>query len=224
MEEWRYREMFEVEDRHWWFQSRRLIVRALLRAGGVTTPRRILDAGCGTGRNLLDYARLGHEAEGVDFSAEAVAFCRRRGLDAVRQAPLEELPYEDGRFDLVVATDVIEHLSDDHAALAELRRVTAPGGRIAVTVPAYQWLWSAHDESLHHFRRYTDARLRGAIVKAGWDPSTRHTSSRRCCPRSPWCAASPACAEAPRRAPRAWRWRRPPSRACSASPRGPRPG
>jgi SAM-dependent methyltransferase len=88
----------------------------------------------------------------------------------VRQAPLEQLPFEADRFDLIVATDVIEHLDDDRLALAELGRVAAPGGRLVITVPAYAWLWSRHDESLHHKRRYTAARMRAQLEASGWRP------------------------------------------------------
>jgi SAM-dependent methyltransferase len=164
LEEWRYRELYELEDRHWWFRSRRRVVRALLEQADLTPAPRILDAGCGTGRNIVEYATLG-EVEGVDFSADAVEFCRLRGLEGVRQAPLEH-----DRFDLIVATDVIEHLDDDRLALAELGRVAAPGGRLVLTVPAYAWLWSRHDESLHHKRRYTAARMRAQLEAAGWEP------------------------------------------------------
>jgi SAM-dependent methyltransferase len=169
MEEWRYRELYELEDRHWWFRSRRRVLWALLRRAGLPPSPRILDAGCGTGRNLVEFGGLG-EAEGVDFSSDAVSFCRLRGLERVRQAPLEELPFESGRFDLALAADVIEHLDDDRRALAELRRVSAAGGRLVATVPAYAWLWSRHDESLHHKRRYTAARLGAALRAAGWEP------------------------------------------------------
>lgn len=169
MEAWRYRELYELEDRHWWFRSRRRVLWALVQRAGLPPSPRILDAGCGTGRNLVEFGGLG-SAEGVDFSAEAVEFCRRRGLEQVRRAALEELPFEAGRFDLVIAADVIEHLDDDRRALAELRRIAAPGGSLVATVPAYRWLWSSHDESLHHKRRYTAGRLAAALRDAGWEP------------------------------------------------------
>ena len=167
MEEWRYREMYDLEDRHWWFRARRTVIWALLRRAGVDSAPRLLDAGCGTGRNLVEFGRLG-TAEGIDVSPQAVDFCRSRGLEGVRQGALEELPFEDGRFDLLLATDVIEHLDDDRPALLELRRVARPGARLVVTVPAYRWLWSQHDTSLQHRRRYTAARLRERATAAGW--------------------------------------------------------
>jgi SAM-dependent methyltransferase len=169
VEQWVYRELYELEDRHWWFRNRRRLVWGLLGRVGVPPSPRILDAGCGTGRNLIEFGPLG-EAEGVDFSDDAVAFCHERGLHGVRKARLEELPFPDRRFDLILATDVIEHLDDDRRALSELRRVAAPGARLIVTVPAYNWLWSRHDESHHHRRRYTMRRLRERVTATGWEP------------------------------------------------------
>ena len=171
METWAYRELYELEDDHWWFRSRRHVVSALLAREDLPVAPRILDAGCGTGRNLVEYARLG-AVEGVDMSDEAVEFCHQRGFDGVQRSTLEELPFEDGRFDLITATDVIEHIDDDVAVLRELRRVAAPDGRLMITVPAYQWLWTQHDESLHHKRRYTAKRLRASVTAAGWTPRT----------------------------------------------------
>jgi SAM-dependent methyltransferase len=170
LEAWRYREQFEIEERHWWFRSRRAVVRSLLSRAGLPPEPRILDAGCGTGANLIEYARLGH-ATGVDAFPEAIALCRDRGLDNVLQAPVEELPFDAGSFDVLFATDVIEHLDDDVLALRELRRVAAPGARLVLTVPAYGWLWSDHDVSVHHRRRYTAELLRERVRSAGWTPT-----------------------------------------------------
>ena len=171
MEQQAYREQFELEDTHWWFAGRRAVIRALLaRAGTNGNHLRVLDAGCGTGRNMLEFGSLG-SVEGVDASPDAIEFCRRRGVPGVHEGQIEQLPFADGAFDLILATDVLEHLRDDHAALAELRRVAAPGGRLLATVPAYGWLWSQHDSAHHHFRRYTSRLLRGRLLGAGWKPT-----------------------------------------------------
>lgn len=165
-----YAEMRAAEERHWWFRGRRALLWALLwRAGGVPYPARVLDAGCGTGRNLVEFASLG-PATGVDPAAEAVAACRDRGLEDVHEAPLEVLPFAGGSFDLLLATDVIEHVDDDRAALAELCRVAAPGALLLVTVPAHPRLWSAHDVELHHRRRYRRRELLERVREAGWEP------------------------------------------------------
>ena len=169
MEDWTYQHHFELEDRHWWFQARRHVIWALMDRVDRPSSPRMLDAGCGTGRNLMELQRLG-PAEGVDVSPRAVEFCRRRGLDAVHEARLEELPFDDDRFDVLLATDVIEHLPDDGPALTELRRVTAPRGHLIITVPAYDWLWSQHDVSFHHFRRYTRRLLTERVRANGWEP------------------------------------------------------
>jgi SAM-dependent methyltransferase len=164
-----YREHFEREDRHWWFRGRAAVVEALLARTPLVGEPRILDAGCGTGGNLLRYSQLG-TATGIDPSPEAVRFCRERGLELVEQAGVEELPFADESFDLIVATDVLEHVAAEHEALRELWRVASPGGALLLTVPAYMWMWSAEDEKLHHKRRYTRRRLREAVERAGWDP------------------------------------------------------
>jgi SAM-dependent methyltransferase len=164
-----YREHYEVEDRHWWYRGRWAVVEALLSHADLPPSPRILDAGCGTGGNLRKFGRLG-TASGVEPSAEAVGFCQARGLERVQQAGLEALPFEDGSFDLVAATDVVEHVAAEGQALRELRRVATPGGLMLLTVPAYMWLWSEEDVNLHHHRRYTKRRLTRAVRDAGWQP------------------------------------------------------
>lgn len=169
MEERVYRLVYEQEERHWWFRGRRAVIEALLARAGRPNPPRVLDAGCGTGRNLELYAGLG-AAEGVDPSPQAVEFCRQRGLDGVQQGDAQSLPFEEERFGLIAATDVIEHVADDGLALAEMHRVAAPGATLLLTVPAYSWLWTAEDERLGHYRRYTLPGLRGVCAEAGWEP------------------------------------------------------
>ena len=170
MEDEVYRVLYEVEDRHWWFRGRRAIVWALLERAGVRGPLRLLDAGCGTGRHLLEYGVLG-EAHGIDPSPAAVEACHRRGLEGVREAPIERLPYADASFDLILATDVLEHVSADVVALRELRRVAAPGATILCTVPALMCLWSEEDVRLHHHRRYRRGELVARMRETGWEPS-----------------------------------------------------
>jgi len=89
-------------------------------------------------------------------------------VDAVIEGSVLDMAFAADSFDLAVSLDVIEHLDDDLAALRELRRVVAPGGALLVTVPAYQWLWSGHDEINHHHRRYTRRTLQRAAEQAGW--------------------------------------------------------
>jgi SAM-dependent methyltransferase len=168
MEERAYLEMYEQEDRHWWFRGRRALIWALLSRIELPQKPTLLDAGCGTGRNLVEFGTLG-PATGVDPSADAVEFCRRRGIENVRCAGLEALPFESGQFDLLLACDVLEHIQDDMGALAELRRVASDGAHLVITVPAYQWMWTEHDVQLHHVRRYTYRIMRDRVLASGWD-------------------------------------------------------
>jgi SAM-dependent methyltransferase len=127
---------------------------------------RVLDAGCGAGRNVEHFAREGR-AVGVDLSPEALAFCRDRGVAAARASVLA-LPFADRSFDLVTSFDVLYHrwIADDREAVAELARVLRPGGLLLVRVPALKALWGAHDEAVLSRHRYTkgevEALLRGA--------------------------------------------------------------
>jgi len=165
MQSFLYDEFFQLEERHWWFVGRRRIVCDLLQRH-LSQPARILDAGCGTGYMAQELRRFG-EVWAFDAAPEAVAYAAARGL-RVRQGDLTAIPYADGRFDLVTALDALEHVEDDRQALAELWRVLQPGGMLLLTVPAYQFLWSPHDEVNHHKRRYTAGALHRGLQEAGF--------------------------------------------------------
>lgn len=157
----------EVDEHHWWFRGRRRIVRAELDRLPLPANAQILDAGCGSGRTLQELADYG-QVFGIELDDDAAAFAASRGLGPVRAGRLEELPWEDATFDLITSLDVVEHTPEDRVALAELRRVSKPGGWLLLTVPAYQGLWSAHDVANHHYRRYNRATLARAAREAGW--------------------------------------------------------
>lgn len=169
MEDDVYRVMRAAEERHWWFRGRRCVIEALLDRAAPPPGARILDAGCGTGRNLELYSSWG-EPSGVDPHPEAVEFCHGRGFADVAVGDAESLPFEDGSIGLVAATDVLEHVADDALALREMHRVAAPGAALLVTVPAYEWMWSEEDVRLGHHRRYTLGRLRVVAGSSGWSP------------------------------------------------------
>lgn len=167
----------EVEEDHWWYRGRRRVLGRVLEQLDLPVGARILDAGCGSGRNMLELVRYG-EVTGIELSEASVAAARRRNLGEVLEGSVDALPFGDDHFDLVVSLDVLEHLDDDRSALREMRRVTRPGGQLLVTVPAYQWLWSSHDDVNHHRRRYTRATLLAAASDAGWHATrTTHFNS-----------------------------------------------
>ncbi len=157
-----------VDEHHWWYRGRRRIIQAELNRLPLPHPARVLDAGCGSGRTLQELTRFG-EVYGIELSPEAAELAQGRGQGEVRVGRLEELPWEADTFDLITCLDVIEHTPDDRLTLGELQRVTKPGGYLLVTVPAYQALWSLHDEANHHYRRYGRETLRAASREAGWE-------------------------------------------------------
>lgn len=156
-----------AEDRHWWYQGRRRVLERAIARLGLPADARILDAGCGSGRNMVDLAHHG-SVTGVELSPTSVQLAREREAGEVIEGSVLDMPFDDGSFDLSVSLDVIEHLEDDVGALRELRRVTKPSCALLVTVPAYQWLWSGHDEINHHHRRYNRRTLLAAAEAAGW--------------------------------------------------------
>jgi SAM-dependent methyltransferase len=165
-----YRRMFEAEEAQWWYAGQRAIASALLEptlGAEVSGPRRLLDAGCGTGFNLLALGRLGR-ATGVDLAPEAIALCRARGVRAAR-ASLLALPFPDAAFDVVTSLDVIYHawVSDDRAAVGEMARVVRPGGWLLVRVPALKMLRGAHDAEVQSRHRYTRRELRRLLEGSG---------------------------------------------------------
>jgi len=175
METDEYLKLADVEDRMWYFRSlhghvERELGRALgSRAAG--QPPLVLDAGCGTG-GLIRRLAPAHawRWSGIDLSPLACELARRRlgaGAD-IREGSVTALPWAEAAFDAVVSADVLYHVDDDAAALAEFRRVLRPGGRMIVNVPAYRWLWSYHDTAVHSRRRYGRAELLGKLRAAGF--------------------------------------------------------
>ena len=163
-----YDRMAELDSKHWWYRARREILAKLIERK-IAPPKnaRILEIGCGTGHNLAMLGRFGSvEAIEIDEAARTVA-AKRLG-SPIGDAPLPELTgIHDGTYDLVAILDVLEHVKDDREALASIARKLKPGGRILITVPAFQWMWSAHDVVNHHHRRYSKKTLARVVGDAG---------------------------------------------------------
>lgn len=169
MDEDLYHLYHREEDDWWWAAGRRALVASLWhRYGTPRTRPRLLEVGCGTG-GLLQTLSAWSQAYGLDISREAVGYCRERGLATVAQGSLNALPFADDTFDGVIGVDVLEHLDDDEGALREILRICRPGGRLMVTVPAFQFLWSRRDVQLHHRRRYTRPQFAARVAEAGFD-------------------------------------------------------
>jgi len=168
-----YLQYATVEDKHWWFVARRRILDRVIREISLPIDAKILEAGCGTGGNLRMLARHG-EVAAMELDEIACEFANQRQVTTVRLGSLpDKIPFS-GEYDLIVAFDVIEHLDDDLAALSALRSHLKPGGWIILTVPAYKFLWSSHDDINHHKRRYRLRGLQKVVRKA--DFSLRYGS------------------------------------------------
>lgn len=157
----------QLEEQHWWFASRRDMVFDIIRQLQLPTEASILEIGCSGGPLLLALRAAGyHHLQGIDVSEKGIALARERGLTEVAVMDGAHLDFADASFDLVIASDVLEHIEDEAQAVREWQRVLRPGGRLIVFVPAHQYLWSSHDEVNHHFRRYSAQTLRKALTGA----------------------------------------------------------
>ena len=160
------RELALAEERFWWHRGRQRIVKRML---DCYVPRgaRILDIGCGPGGTTLAYSES-HNVLGVDASSESVRYARDRGI-AVAMMDATRLGVRPDSCDAIVALDLLEHVADDARALREMYAALRPGGVLVATVPAYQFLWSSHDEAVGHLRRYTKGPLLRLVRAAGFE-------------------------------------------------------
>lgn len=161
-----YETYYRHENSHWWFRWRYELITGLVRTLDPSSEFRILDAGCGTGQMLQHLTRYGH-AVGVDSSPEAIHFAASRDVDRLVLGSIFDLPFAPGSFDCVLSLDVIEHVDDDRQLVQHLYSVVKPGGHLIVTVPAFQALWSEHDEVNWHKRRYRSGQLDALLRETG---------------------------------------------------------
>lgn len=148
-----YALMEEWQKSHWWYRGRRAIVSGCIKVcfkAGDT--RAILDVGCGVG----EAAKLFPDPSvlvGIDDSEEALHLAKGKGYRELHRGTGSDLPFQDRSFQSLLMLDVLEHIENDRKALSECNRVLVRGGTMLLTVPAYQWLWSGHDEVFGHKRR-----------------------------------------------------------------------
>jgi len=163
-----YRNMAATEDEHWWFCGRRAIGEAVIRGLDLPAGAKILEIGAGTGGNIAMLERFG-EVQAVEMSDLARRIAREKtGHDFLDGFLPDNIPVAPGSIDLICLFDVLEHVKEDEASLLAMRDMLKPNGKIVLTVPAHQWLWSTHDVGLHHMRRYSKTMLRQRIEAAGY--------------------------------------------------------
>jgi ubiquinone/menaquinone biosynthesis C-methylase UbiE len=167
-----YHKMFELEESFWWYRGMIRITQEVLgRYFQIAGNVRILDAGCGTGKMLLELKQYSRrQPVGFDFSPQAVKFLKVRGIDTVLRASVTDIPFAESSFDLVTSFDVLCQLTGggDVQALREFRRVLKPKGKLYIRLPAYQWMYANHDRCSHTVRRYTRTDLTIKVETAGF--------------------------------------------------------
>lgn len=148
-----------VDPTYWWYTARAELLEAAL-GHAVVQDSVVVDIGSADGPSV---AWMDARARRVPVDIDPT------GLpDGGVCAAATALPFADASLDVVSAFDVVEHVAREAALLRELRRVLRPGGRLLVSVPAYQWAWSSHDVAAGHHRRYTRPRLVAALEAAGF--------------------------------------------------------
>jgi len=164
-----YQTMYAVEDEHWWYAGlRKLVLAYIEKCSSDKSSPALLDAGCGTGGMLA--ACTAYNAFGLDISDEALKFCRMRNLRNLRQGSVCSLPFSENSFDIIISLDVLYHLdvSDDFEAVKEFYRVLAQNGMLLLNLPAYNFLRSSHDKTIHTRQRYTLRNVKDKVERAGF--------------------------------------------------------
>lgn len=166
MEHTEYYAQSAAQGQYWWFVSRTNIIRRVLRRViGVGDKRSILDIGCGTGSNASMLREFG-QVTGVDPAPEAALFSRSF-YDVFVAGDISKIE-KNRRFDIVTLFDILEHVAHDTSLLMAVAAHLRPEGRLVITVPAFPFLWSAHDVHVHHLRRYTRRALLRKLEAAGY--------------------------------------------------------
>lgn len=157
---------FQVEDHSFWFRYRNeRIVEAVRR---FPPPGAVVDVGAGNGFVSRGLAQAGFTTVVVEPGPVGARNALARGLSPVVCSTLDDAGFLPATLPAAGLFDVLEHLADDRAVLDALFRLIQPGGRLYLTVPAYDWLWSDDDDLAGHHRRYTRSRLRRVVEAAGF--------------------------------------------------------
>ena len=167
MEEKVYHSNYQVEKTYWWFTARAHIISTLINHYcKIEKQSDVIDIGCGTG-GFLEILAKDYKAVGTDTSELAIEYCQKRGLD-VQRCTLDTFKKNGRKIQLAVMLDVVEHIENDSGVVRQVYDLLEPGGYFVASVPAYQWLWSAHDVIHMHYRRYTKRTFRDLLENVGF--------------------------------------------------------
>jgi SAM-dependent methyltransferase len=162
------RKYHSYEKEHWWFRARREMIIFLLKKYA-NKDAAILDVGCSGGILLRELQLAGFtNITGIDISRQAIYQCKKEGIANVLKMDAQFTDFEVGKFDFVIASDILEHIEKDRRALQEWQRILKPGGILLLFVPAFQQLWGKHDELNEHKRRYDKNNLSALMAREGY--------------------------------------------------------
>ena len=152
-----FQEYYQLERSHWWFQARLIILERFIKKEinqlHSGKKLKILNVGVATGATTEMLQKIG-DVTSVEYDSDCCVFLNENvGISAIN-ASFTALPFSDKEFDIVCAFDVLEHIVEHDIAVSEMKRVLNHNGLYIITVPAFQFLWNAHDEINHHIRRY----------------------------------------------------------------------
>jgi 2-polyprenyl-3-methyl-5-hydroxy-6-metoxy-1,4-benzoquinol methylase len=152
---------------HWWWRVRETIVLSKIRGllKSPTSETRILDVGCGAGLFFGALEEFGR-VQGIESDPVAVEMSGE-ARDRIHLGKLDETFTPEAPFDLILLLDVLEHVQQPGRVLRRAASILAPAGRVLVTVPAFDWLWTSHDELNHHVKRYSAAEVHKLLEEAG---------------------------------------------------------
>jgi SAM-dependent methyltransferase len=165
MQDLTYQVQSEIEETHWWFMVRSELFKKYLKCSDKNLA--ILDIGSGPGNNLRMLKDCGFKNyQGFDISPISKKFCEEKKLGEVLIGDISCSNFPDNSYDLVFATDLLEHLEEDSQALKEIERILKSGGKAIITVPCFKSLWGFNDEACHHKRRYSLPEIKSKVSAA----------------------------------------------------------
>ncbi len=168
MEDFYYQNMADIQKTHWWYEGRRVILSSLIEKLSLPEKAQILEVGCGTGANLEMLQKFG-TVSGIEPHSFARDYAQNMSGCDIQDGHLPDaLPFKK-TFDLIGAFDVIEHVEEDFESLQTIRDKLSDKGHAVFTIPAFQCLWSKHDDINHHKRRYTRQEFLFLLTEAGYD-------------------------------------------------------
>lgn len=159
----------QTETSHFWFKSRRSYIVELLSKKSKNL--NVLDIGCSSGILLLELKNIGYNIKnlyGIDISEKAIINCKENGIENAYVMDAQSINL-DKKFDIIIASDCLEHILDDEKALKNWHTLLKPNGTLYVFVPAFMMLWSNHDLVNMHFKRYKRNELKVKLIKSGFE-------------------------------------------------------